>query len=217
VRLDEFNSFVMVDVPGLIEGAHAGAGLGDRFLRHVERTRVLVHLIDGTPPIDEILANKATIEAELRAWSPQLLDKPFIVCISKLDVPDAREHFGELKSRIPDLRGISAVTGEGVRELLYAAWEQIRRSPGPKVLAPEPPRIILRPKEPFAVDVEDGVYVISGERLERLAEMTDFDNDEALGRFERVLAKLGVEKRLREMGIREGDTVRIGSAEFTYS
>ena len=217
VRIDDFSSFVLVDVPGLIEGAHAGAGLGDRFLRHVERTRVLIHLIDGAKSIDEILASKATIEDELRAWSPQLLEKPAIVCISKLDIPEARENFEALRAQIPGLRGISAATGEGVRELLYAAWDEIRRSPGPEVLAPEPPRIVLQPKEAFAVDVRDGVYVVSGERVERLAEMTDFDNDEALGRFERVLAKLGVEKRLQEMGIREGDTVRIGATEFTYS
>jgi GTP-binding protein len=217
VSVDEFNSFVMVDVPGLIEGAHAGAGLGDRFLRHVERTRVLVHLIDGCLSPDEILANKRTIEEELRAWSPALLEKPTIVCISKLDVPEAREHFTQLQTVIPGLRGISAVTGEGVRQLVYAAWEQIRTSPAPEILAPEPPRIMLRQKELFAIRVEDGVYVISGERIERLAETTDFDNDEALGRFERILAKLGVEKRLREMGIHAGDTVRIGATEFTYS
>jgi len=217
VRVDEFQSFVMVDVPGLIEGAHAGAGLGDRFLRHVERTRVLIHLIDGTHSIEEMLASKKTIEDELRAWSPELLDKPAIVCISKLDVPDARAHFEELRSVIPGLRGISAATGENVRELIYAAWEEIRASPDVPVLAPEPPRIVLRAKEAFAIRIEDGVYVISGERVERLAATTDFDNDEALGRFERILARLGVEKRLREMGISEGDTVRIGGAEFTYS
>ena len=217
VRVDEFSAFVMVDVPGLIEGAHAGAGLGDRFLRHVERTRVLIHLIDGTPPIEELLANKRTIEDELRAWSPALLERPTIVCISKIDVPDARTHFAELQPAIADLRAISAVTGEGVRELIFAAWERIRMSPGPEVLAPEPPRIVLRQKQLFAIRVEDGVYVITGERIERLAETTDFDNDEALGRFERILAKLGVEKRLREMGIAAGDTVRIGETEFTYS
>ena len=217
VRVDEFNAFVMVDVPGLIEGAHAGAGLGDRFLRHVERTRVLIHLIDGSMGTDEILASKTTIENELRKWSPELARKPTIVCISKLDLPDARASFEELASTMPGVRGISAATGEGVQELVYAAWEQIRSSPGPEILLPEPPRIVLRQKEAFAIRFEDGVYVISGERIERLAQTTDFDNDEALGRFERVLAKLGVEKRLREMGIHEGDTVRIGDTEFTYS
>lgn len=217
VRVDEFNSFVLVDVPGLIEGAHAGAGLGDRFLRHVERTRVLIHLIDGSLGADRILASKKTIEDELRAWSPEVAEKPTIVCISKLDIPEARENFEALKARIPGLRGISAATGEGVRELMFAAWEQIRTRPGPQVLSPEAPRIILRQKEAFVIRFEDGVYVISGERIEHLAQTTDFDNDEALGRFERILAKLGVEKRLREMGIHEGDTVRIGDAEFTYS
>ena len=217
VRVDEFSSFVMVDVPGLIEGAHRGAGLGDRFLRHVERTRVLIHLLDGSHQPEQILRDRETVEAELRAWNPALLERPFIYCISKLDLPEARAHFEALAQELPGLRGISAVTGEGVRELVYAAYEQIRRAPEPVRLEAEPPRIVLAPKEPFRVAVEDGVYVVSGERVERLAQMTDFDNDEALGRFERVLAKLGVERRLRELGIHEGDTVRIGDTEFFYS
>ena len=217
VRVDEFSSFVMVDVPGLIEGAHAGAGLGDRFLRHVERTRVLIHLIDGAQAIEKILADKATIETELRAWNPALLERPVLVVLSKLDLPESLEHFASLRTAIPGLRGISAATGEGVRDLVYAVWSEIRRVPEAEPLAPEPPRIVLRPKEPFDVRVQDGVYVVSGERIERLAAMTDFGNDEALGRFERVLAKLGVERRLRELGIHDGDTVRIADVEFTYS
>ena len=217
VRVDEFNSFVMVDVPGLIEGAHSGAGLGDRFLRHVERTRVLIHLCDGSHSREQILRDRATIQSELRAWNPALLEKPIILCISKLDLPEARERFEELRAEIPDLRGISAATGEGVRELMYAAWEEIRMAGERPLLAPEPPRIVLAPNEPFEIHLTDGVYVISGERVERLAQMTDFDNDEALGRFERVLAKLGVERRLQEMGIHDGDTVRIGETEFIYS
>ena len=217
VRVDEFSSFVMVDVPGLIEGAHEGAGLGDRFLRHVERTRVLIHLIDGSLSREQILADKLMIEEELRAWNPALLEKPILVYISKLDIPEARESFEELRAEIPGLRGISAVTGEGVRELVYAAWEEIRRSPDTPILAPEPPRIVLVPKRAFEIAKVDGVYVVSGERVQRLAQMTDFDNDEALARFEQVLAKLGVEKRLQELGIVDGDTVRIGEYEFTYS
>ena len=217
VRVDEFSSFVMVDVPGLIEGAHEGAGLGDRFLRHVERTRVLIHLIDGALDREQILVNKEMIEDELRAWNPALLEKPILMYVSKLDLPDARERFEELRAEFPNLRGISAVTGEGVRDLVYAAWDEIRRSPETPVLAPEPPRIVLTPKRPFEVNKVDGVYVVSGERVERLAQMTDFDNDEALARFEQILAKLGLEKRLQAMGIVDGDTVRIGEYEFTYS
>ncbi|HEX3550589.1 MAG TPA: GTPase ObgE [Candidatus Elarobacter sp.] len=217
VRVADYESFVMVDVPGLIEGAHEGAGLGDRFLRHVERTRVLVHLIAGDTSPEEALENKATIERELAAWNPALLERPTIVVITKLDLPDARETFAALRDRIPGLRGISAATNEGVQELVYATWEAIRATPPPAIEQPEPAQIELTPDEPFAIDVEDGVYVVSGERVERLARMTDFDSDEALARFEQILAKMGVDKRLRELGVHEGDTVRIAGVEFDYS
>jgi GTP-binding protein len=217
VRVADFESFVMVDVPGLIEGAHEGAGLGDRFLRHVERTRVLVHLIDGAKPVDEVLADKATIENELRAWNEALLDRPVLVVITKIDLPDARATFEALRTQIDGLRAVSAATGEGVQELIYAAWALIRATPLPAVSEPEPAQIQLSADEPFAIHVEQGVYVVSGDRVERLARMTDFDNDEALARFEHVLAKMGVDKRLRELGVHEGDTVRIAGVEFDYS
>jgi GTP-binding protein len=217
VRVADFESFVMVDVPGLIEGAHEGAGLGDRFLRHVERTRVLVHLIDGAKPIDEVLADKATIENELRAWNAALLDRPVLVVITKIDLPDARATFEALRPQIDGLRAVSAATGEGVQDLIYAAWGLIRATPLPPVSEPEPAQIQLTADEPFAIHVEQGVYVVSGDRVERLARMTDFDNDEALARFEHVLAKMGVDKRLRELGVHEGDTVRIAGVEFDYS
>ena len=217
VRMGVDESFVMVDVPGLIEGASEGAGLGDRFLRHVERTRVLVHLIDGERTRAELLSDKTTIENELRAWNPALVEKPLIPVITKLDLPEARVRFDELAAEIPGLRGISAATGEGVRELLFAAWEIIRTLPPPAVATPEPATIDLTPNEPFEVRVEGGVFVVSGERIERLAQMTDFESDEALLRFEQVLAKLGVEKRLRELGVADGDTVRVAGVEFTYS
>ncbi len=217
MRVADFESFVMVDVPGLIEGAHEGAGLGDRFLRHVERTRVLVHLIDGAKPIDEVLADKATIENELRAWNAELLNRPVLVVITKIDLPDARATFETLRTQIEGLRAVSAATGEGVQELIYAAWALIRAMPAPPVSEPEPAQIQLTADEPFAIHVEQGVYVVSGDRVERLARMTDFDNDEALARFEHVLAKMGVDKRLRELGVHEGDTVRIAGVEFDYS
>jgi len=217
VRVADFESFVMVDVPGLIEGAHEGAGLGDRFLRHVERTRVLVHLIDGAKPIDKVLADKLTIENELRAWNAELLSRPVLVVITKIDLPDARATFEALRSEIDGLRAVSAATGEGVQELIYAAWALIRAMPAPPVSEPEPAQIQLTADEPFAISVEQGVYVVSGDRVERLARMTDFDNDEALARFEHVLAKMGVDKRLRELGVHEGDTVRIAGVEFDYS
>jgi GTP-binding protein len=218
VRLGPEESFVMVDVPGLIEGAHAGSGLGDRFLRHVERTRVLIHLMDGARPVDEILRDKAVIENELREWNPALAERPTIPVISKLDLPDARASFEALRERIPGLRGISGATGEGVRELLFEAYHAIGTAPLPVVATAEPPRFVLTPAEPFEIEIDtDGTYVVSGERIERLAAMTDFDSDEGLGRFEAILAKMGVDKRLRELGARDGDTVRIAGYEFDYS
>jgi GTP-binding protein len=218
VRLGPEESFVLVDVPGLIEGAHAGTGLGDRFLRHIERTRVLVHLMDGARPAAEILADKATIENELRLWNPTLLERPILPVLSKLDLPEAKERFEELRDVIPGLRGISAATGEGVRELLFAAFNTIATVPPPEVVAPGVPRFVLTPQEPFTIARDpDGVFVVTGERVERLAAMTDFDSDEGLGRFEAILAKMGVERRLRELGADEGDTVRIAGHEFDYS
>jgi GTP-binding protein len=218
VRLAPEESFVMVDIPGLIEGAHAGSGLGDRFLRHVERTRVLLHLMDGNREADEMLADKATIENELRLWNADLLERPILNVITKLDLPLARERFTELRETLPDLYGISAATGEGVRDLLYAAYQTILKTPVPEPVKSASPRFVLTPQEPFEIAVDDdGTFVVSGERIERLAAMTDFDSDEGLGRFEAILAKMGVDKRLREMGAEDGDTVRIAGHEFDYS
>jgi GTP-binding protein len=218
VRLGPEESFVMVDVPGLIEGAHEGSGLGDRFLRHIERTRVLLHLMDGSAPVEEILANQLTIGNELRLWNPALAERPTLPVITKLDLPEAREHFEELRSQIPGLCGISAATGEGVRELLYAAFRTIQTTPLPEVAPPDIPRFVLKPAEPFEIAVDErGVFVVSGERVERLAAMTNFESDEGLGRFERIIAKMGIDKKLRELGAQDGDTVRIAGYEFDFS
>ncbi len=219
VRVSPEESFVMVDVPGLIEGAHAGAGLGDVFLKHVERTRALVHLLDGAKPLEEIVADKETIERELGAWNAKLLDKPALLVLNKLDLPDARERLAALRERYGEgVRGISAATNEGVRELVYAVWQLIEAAPMPEIVVPPPALIELTPAGAFRIERgRDGAFELSGERIERLAAMTDFDSDEALGRFERALAKMGVEKKLRELGAVEGDTVRIGQYEFTYS
>lgn len=217
VRLGPEESFVMVDIPGLIEGAHEGAGLGDRFLRHVERCRVLLHLMDGARSLESILTDQTVIENELRQWNPALASRPMIPVLTKLDLPEARERFAELTDRIANLRGISAATGEGVRELLFAAFATIAATPSPAVATLEKPRFVLTPDEPFEVTREAGVFVVRGERVERLAAMTNFDTDEGLSRFEAILSKMGVERRLQELGARDGDTVRIGEHEFDYS
>ena len=218
VRVSDDESFVMVDVPGLIEGAHAGAGLGDLFLKHVERTRVLVHLLDGAKPLDDILHDKETIENELHAWNARLSEKPMLLVLNKIDLPDARESLVALRERFGDVRGISAATHEGVRDLVTAVWRAVGEAPLPHIVEPQAVRIELRGTQPFTIERSAaGDFVVGGERVERLAAMTDFNSDEALAHFERTLAKMGVEKRLLEMGATEGDTVRIGPYEFTYS
>ncbi len=218
VRVSDEDSFVMVDVPGLVQGAHEGVGLGDQFLKHVERTRALVHLLDGAKSLDEILDEKTTIESELAAWNPRLAEKPTLLVINKLDLPQARDSFAELQVRFPEIRGISAATGEGVRDLIHSVARTIERAPMPEVASPAPARIELAAADAFRIERDsDGAFVISGDRIERLAAMTNFESDEALARFERALERMGVEKRLSEMGAAEGDTVRIGPYEFTYS
>ncbi|MGC1379895.1 MAG: GTPase ObgE [Candidatus Baltobacteraceae bacterium] len=218
VRVSDDESLVMVDVPGLIEGAHRGAGLGDQFLRHVERTRALVHLLDGAKSLDEILDDKATIERELGAWNPRLIEKPMLVVLNKIDLPSARENLLELQRRFPQARGISAATQEGVRELIYEVWRTIEHAPMPEILSPGAARIELSAPQAFLIErQDDGAFVVSGDRVERLAAMTNFESDEALARFERALGRLGVDRKLRELGASEGDTVRIGPYEFTYS
>jgi GTP-binding protein len=174
--------------------------------------------MDGNRERAEIVADKATIENELRLWNAALLERPILNVVTKLDLPEARERFAELRDELPDVYGISAATGEGVRDLLFAAYRVARETPAPEVAAGDAPRFVLAPREPFEIEVTaDGAFVVSGERIERLAAMTDFDSDEGLARFEAILAKMGVDKRLRDLGAKDGDTVRIAGHEFDYS
>jgi GTP-binding protein len=168
--------------------------------------------------LPEILADKEIIDAELAAWNARLVDKPTMVVLNKLDLPNAREILPELQLRFPHVHAISAATHAGVRELVLDVWRAIESAPLPEIVAQEPVRIELRDPDAFSIERgADGEFVVTGERVERLAAMTDFDSDEGLGRFERVLGKMGVEKRLAELGAKQGDTVRIGAYEFTYS
>ncbi len=217
VRVEAQASFVMVDLPGLLAGASEGVGLGDRFLRHAERTRVLIHLLDGALPLEEIIAAKTMIEQELRAWNPAFIDKPTLLVLSKADLPQARESFETLREQFPELRCISAATHEHIRELVHTVWQQLQVTPEPGLVAAEPRRISLTPKEPFRIEREGDVFVVSGARIERLAAMTNVESFEGIGRLERVLAKLGVDKRLAELGAVEGDLVRIAGYEFTWT
>ncbi len=227
VRVDEETSFVMADIPGLIEGAHAGAGLGDRFLRHIERTRLLVHIIDvsgmtGRNPVNDF----DVINRELRLYSPSLAELPQVVALNKVDVSGAMETAREL-APIFESRGfktfaISAATGFGVQELIRFLAEELRKLdkvvPTPAEayetvrLAPEKKDL----KRWEAKKVGDHEFVVEGKRLESEVAMTNINNEVALRRLHRKLDRLGVLKALKELGIKSGDTVRIGAIEFDY-
>jgi GTPase len=211
--------FVIADVPGLIAGAHAGAGLGHRFLRHVERAPVLVHVVDASRP-DAVDAYH-TVRTELEAYKPELSAKPEIVAANKLDLPDAREGLEKLRQALPDRRviGVSTVTNEGISDLLgevARVLAQLPREPdvpsGVRVyrLAPEE-------DESFHVEVvEEGLYRVYGKRVERLVAMTDLASEEGTDYLQKRLERLGVFEALERAGVQVGDTVKIGEWETEW-
>jgi len=211
----------IADVPGLIEGASQGAGLGHAFLRHVERTRILVHVVDGSARDPEW--DYGVIRDELRAHDPALLEKPMIVAFNKLDLPAAVAAWPAFR-RAREAEGlpvvaISAAQGIGLDELrgLLA-----RLLPSAEELAapPEPAGVVVHRfdvlAEGFAVTREDGGFRVRGRQIERIAAQTNFDNEESAARFQRDLARLGIDAELRRAGIAPGDTVRIGSVELEW-
>jgi len=211
----------IADVPGLIEGASSGAGLGHAFLRHVERTRVLVHVVDGSSRDPEW--DYAVIRDELEAHDPALLEKPILVAFNKIDLPAAAEAWPAFRARrraegIPVV-GLAAAVGEGLDDLRRSIAELL---PAAEELAepPEPAGVVVHRIEAlddgFVVEREDGAFRVRGRRIERIAAQTDFENEESAERFQRDLARLGIEDELRRAGIATGDTVRIGATELEW-
>jgi GTPase len=222
VELDDGFSFVMADLPGLIEGAHLGAGLGHRFLRHIERTRVIVHVLDGAT--EEPLAAYEQIRQELELFDERLVRKPEVVAVNKMDLPDARERYAELQAALAQ-RGltvlpISAATREGLRPLLGAVRKALETAPAPELFE------VVPEIRPLAVDENeatvrvsrrpDGAWVLHSPWLERLARRTAFQMPEAAERFWRIIESRGVSETLVEMGARAGDTVVIGEEELEW-
>lgn len=214
-------SFVVADMPGLIEGASEGVGLGHQFLRHVERNRVLVHVVDCFP-IDESdpLENFHLIEKELRLYSEEIWSRPRILALNKIDIlPPGR--FNELRQRFEALEiplyPISAVTGQGIDALLHEVVETLDRATEQSEL----PLVIptLRAKDDLSFDVvqvDDG-FEVTGRRVERMVSMTDLENSDGVRYLHRRLNRIGVIDRLREMGVQEGDNVYIGDSVFAFT
>lgn len=220
-------TFVVADIPGLIEGAHAGVGLGYDFLRHVERTRLLVHMIDasgyeGRDPLDDW----RQINAELRLYQPALAERPQIVVLNKMDLPEARENEERLRNAInvprADVFAISAATGEGVQPLVRRMAERLRELPSPFADIPPSNEVLRWPElvgdpEAFMIEREGNAYRVHGKKIEQLVSMLNFAQPESLDRLQRVLEATGITQALIDAGVGEGDTVRIEKADLEWS
>jgi GTP-binding protein len=212
---------VLADIPGLIEGAHRGAGLGDQFLRHIERCRVLIHLLNGISP--DPLGDWEAINQELALFSPQLADKPQIVVLNKMDLLETRERWPHLRAVLAE-RGIeslaiSAVTGEGVSALLERTLDLVASQPATPMSALEDRERLYRPgpaEAGFTIEREGGVWRVKGEKIEQATAMTNWSYYEAALRFQRILDAMRISEALEAAGIHDGDTVAIGKTELIW-
>lgn len=224
VRIGEGNSFVLADIPGLIEGAHSGAGLGHHFLRHLERTKVLIHVLDLSEQPDRTpWEDFEIINGELKAYKERLFQRPQIVAANKTDLPGTEERFLELKQRIGDeyeIFPISAATGTGLEPLMYRAYQLVHAVES-ELLEPvetEIRHVQVVPQERFRISRNDaGFFVVSGEEVEKHVAMTDFNNEAAVKRLQRIFKKMGLDQALREKGAKAGDVIQIKTLEFDFA
>ncbi|MCA6072047.1 MAG: GTPase ObgE [Endomicrobium sp.] len=214
--------FVATDIPGIIEGAHQGKGLGFEFLRHIRRTKVLIHLIDvsgfdGKDPYE----NYKIVNNELKKYSEYLAKKHIITVLNKVDLPESKQHVKNFKKHLKNkkLFEISAATGNGIEALLKETAKILEKpiafNPEEEIETVPIKKYIYEPEFKVAVD-EDDVFVVTGAKVKTLTEMTKFGEDEALRRYQNILKKMGLEIELEKMGANPGDTVRIGNVVFTF-
>jgi len=218
-NVDDDATVVMADIPGLIEGAAEGAGLGHDFLRHIQRTRVLIHMVDGLS--EDPLADYSQINSELALFDPKLATKPQIVALNKIDQPEVQERLEKIKASFKkkdiELFTLSAMARTNTRDILIAAHRKLAEIPIEEIDEALP---VYKPEvdpNQFAISREDdGNWRVKGVAIERSAKMTYFEHDGSLRRFQKLLEKLGVDKALREAGVEEGDTVFIGEFELEW-
>ncbi len=223
VYVEEGVSFVMADIPGIIEGASEGAGLGHDFLRHIDRCRLLVHVVDvsGSEGRDPV-ADFDAINQELAQYSPELAKRPQIVAANKTDVMADDSLLTALREHVEalgyPLYTISAAAHQGTRELMFAVADRLKELPPVAVYEPEyvkrPPKVDM--SEPLTINVEDGVYLVEGPWLQRLISNTNFGDYESRMWFDKMLRESGLFDRLDAMGIRDGDLVSMYNLEFEY-
>ena len=225
VKTVDNRSFVVADLPGLIEGASLGEGLGDKFLKHIERTRVIAHVIDmsgfeGRDPYDDyVIINK-----ELENFNQKIMEKPHIILANKMDMEQSRENLENFKHKLDKdipIYEVSAIKGEGFEQVLITLADMLDKIEKEPLYEEErfESHVLYKFKaeQPFKVIKEsENVYVVKGEEIERIYKMTWFVTDEAFLRFSNKLRKLGIDDKLKEMGIKNGDTVKILDYEFEY-
>ena len=223
VKVREGKSFVVADLPGLIKGASLGEGLGDRFLKHIERTRIIAHVIDmggteGRNPYDDY----KLIVHELEEFNPKIMEKQQIIIANKMDAILAQDNLEEFKSLVPDVKifPISAIKNEGIKDVLEELsdmLDNIKKEPLYEEEKFESHILYKFKKEkPYSITKDKDVWVIRGDEVEKLLRMTRFSTDDAFKRFSRKLHKLGIDDELKSLGAKEGDTVRILDFEFEY-
>lgn len=221
-RTKDGRSFVMADLPGLIEGASLGEGLGDRFLRHIERTRVIAHVIDmsgfeGRNPYDDyVLINK-----ELENFNPKILNKPQLIIANKMDMENAKENLESFKKKVDaPIYPVSAISNEGLEDVLTHLADMLDEIPVTPLYEEEAfeSHVLYKFKkeEPYTIVKENDDYVIRGEEIEKLFKMTKFTTEEGIQRFTNKLRKMGIDDKLVEMGCKEGDMVRILDFYFEF-
>jgi GTP-binding protein len=219
-NIDDDTTVVLADIPGLIEGASQGAGLGHDFLRHIQRTRVLVHLLDGLS--EDPVADYSQINSELSLFDPNLARKPQLVALNKIDQPEVQERLADIQREFKklgvELMTISALARTNTRELLVKAYQKLAETPPLEDV--ELPLPVYKPKDDpreFVVTREGGnEWRISGVAIERAALMTYWQHDGSLRRFQKIMETLGIDEALRNAGIQEGDTVAIGEFELEW-
>jgi GTP-binding protein len=217
-NLDEDTSLVLADIPGLIEGASQGIGLGHDFLRHIQRTRVLIHLLDGMA--EDPVLDLAQINSELALFDPGLANKPQVVALNKIDLPDVQARWpevaAELKQRGYEPYAISAVVGTNVRQVLSRAYQLLQETPPPEPVAEIPIYRVESDPNAFSIEHEPEGWRVSGEAIERAAAMTYWDEFQSIRRFQHILETLGIDAALREAGVQPGDTVLVGDYELEW-
>ena len=224
VKASDGRSFVMADLPGLIEGASEGEGLGDKFLKHIERTKVIAHVIDMSasemrdPYEDYVLINK-----ELEAFNEKLIKKPQIIVANKMDLPTAEEELAKFKEKVKDVEifEISAATNKGLQRVIDRLADLVDEVPNSPLYDDSQieSHVLYKFKkeEPFTITRDDdGTWAIEGKEVERIFKMTKFSSDQAAYKFAKKLSKMGIDQKLEELGAEEGDQVRILDFYFDY-